>query len=242
MKKIITFVVCMSLLFIAEQALAGPGGKIASAAFETFWGRVALGGLVIVFLPLIIYSMVTEWLAGRRAMKDLRFMAGHSDAFDWLRIRERAKDCFTRVHAGWEDEDLSDAAEWMTDWYWQNQQLTALDKWKKAGLVNICEVKKITNIKPLLFVHRNKGAEHEDSMIAISIEAKMTDYLENRATGEVVEGSKNLKEVERVWTFTLQNGEWVVSDIEEGNMSTAIAKLAKDLPPIESTVAAKSRA
>jgi len=77
------------------------------------------------------------------------------------------------VHSGWEKEDLSDVSGWMTDWYWQNQQLAHLEKWKRDGLVNICDVKKITNIKPLLFVHRNHGQEHEDSMVVISIEAKM---------------------------------------------------------------------
>lgn len=241
MKKMIYFVVVASLVFCAEQALAGPGGKIASAAFETFWGRVALGALVIVFLPMILYVMATEKLAERRTMKDLRFMAGHSSTFDWLKIRERAKDCFLRVHSGWEGEDLSKVSEWMTDWYWQNQQMTHLDRWKREGLVNICEVKKITHVKPLLFVHRNQGAAHEDSMIAISIEAEMKDYLENRASGEVVEGSKKLKEVETIWTFTLQDGRWRVSDIEAGSNSLAFAKLAKELPPIESTVVGYKR-
>ena len=130
----------------------------------------------------------------------------------------------------------------MTDWYWQNQQLAHLDRWKKEGLVNVCDVKNITKIKPLLFVHRNQGEAHEDSMVVISIQARMNDYLQDRATGKVVEGSKRYKEVETVWSFTLENGAWKVSDIEEDTMSTAYAKMVKELPKIETTVLSDLRA
>lgn len=44
-------------------------------------------------------------------------------------------------------------------------------------------------------VHRNSGEEHEDSTVVISIEANMNDYLQDRKTGKVVEGSKRYKEV-----------------------------------------------
>ena len=229
-------------LAVVEPAMAGPGGKIARAAFESFWGKVALGVLTIIFLPLIAYVLFTEKLAERRARKDLRFMAGYAALFDWLKIQERAKDCFLRVHSGWGKEDLSGVSDWMTDWYWQNQQMVHLDRWREEGLVNICDVKKITSIKPLLFVHRNQGGEHEDSMVVISIAAKMNDYLEERATGKVVEGSKRYKEVETIWSFTLENGAWKVSDIEEDTMSTAYAKMARELPLIETTVLGDLRA
>lgn len=227
---------------LSEPALAGPGGKIAQAAFETFWGKMILGVLIIIFLPLICYTIIKEKIAERRTRKDLRFMAGHSKLFEWLKIQERAKDCFYRVHSGWEKEDLSGISNWMTDWYWQNQQQVHLEKWKKQGLVNICEVKKIVNIKPLLFVHRNDSVEHEDSMMVISIEANMQDYLKDRNTGKVVEGSKKFKDVETIWSFTLENGQWKVSDIEEGEMSLAYAQEVKNLPKIETTVVGDLRA
>lgn len=241
-KKFFVWVVALlllSLLFI-EPAFAGPGGKIAKAAFETFWGRIILGGLIIFFLPLITYVVLREKLSERRARKDLAFMAVHSSKFDWLKLQERAKDCFYRVHSGWEKEDLSGVTNWMTDWYWQNQQMVHLNRWKENGLKNVCEVKKLTGIKPLLFVHRNEGGEHENSMVVISMEANMKDYLEEIKSGKVVEGSKSYKEVETIWSFTMENGEWKVSDIEEDSMSLAYAKLVKNLPPIESTLLAKS--
>lgn len=48
------------------------------AAFETFWGRVVLGFLTILFLPLITYAILQEKLSERRARQDRRFMAGYS--------------------------------------------------------------------------------------------------------------------------------------------------------------------
>lgn len=232
-------------LFIAlvsiEPVMAGPGGKIATAMFDTLWGKILLVLLTLIFLPLIIYSVIKENLAARRTRQDLRFMAGYSPLFEWLKIQERAKDCFFRVHSGWENENLSGVSEWMTDWYWQNQQMVHLDRWKAEGLVNICVVKKITNIKPLLFVHRNQGEEHEDSMVVISITARMKDYLQNRETGKVVEGSKRWKEVETIWSFTLEEGAWKVSDIEEDSMSLVYANTVKELPQIESTIVSDLR-
>lgn len=240
---IVIIVICsLLLLVLVEPAIAGPGGKIARAAFESFWGRIALAVLMVLFAPLIAYIMLREKLAERRARRDLRFMAGYSPLFDWLQLQQRAKDCFFRVHSGWEDEDLSGVSHWMTDWYWQNQQLVHLEHWKNAGLKNICNVKKITAIKPLLFVHRNQGTEHEHSMAVLSITANMQDYLAKRVTGEVMEGSKKYKAVETIWSFTLQGGVWKVSDIEEGSMSLEYAKLTRELPPIESTVISELRA
>lgn len=238
---LMTVIVIVIMLMLVEPALAGPGGKIASAAFETFWGRVLLGILTLFFLPLIIYTLIREKLSERRAMKDMRFMAAYDPKFEWLKIQERAKECFYRVHSGWEKEDLSGVSNWMTDWYWQNQQLAHLEKWKKEGVINVCDVKKISHIKPLLFVHRNSGQEHEDSMVVISIEARMKDYLQDRGTGKIIEGSNKYKEVETIWSFTMDEGEWKVSDIEEGSMSLTYAKLAKDLPEIETTVISELR-
>jgi len=241
-RKLLVIGLLVGVLIAIEPAIAGPGGKIVSAVFDTFWGRILLVLLAIIFLPLIIYMLVWEKISERRARKDLRYMAGYDAVFDWLKIQQRAKDCFFRVHSGWESEDLSSVSGWMTDWYWQNQQLVHLDRWKKEGLVNICHVKKMTNIKPVLFVHRNQGSEHEDSMMVISIAAKMKDYLQERESGKVVEGSKRFKEVETIWSFTLQNGFWKVSDIEEAGMSIEYARMVKELPDIESTVVSELRA
>jgi hypothetical protein len=235
-RMIVGFACLLLMLTWVEPALAGPGGKIASALFATFWGKVLLLGLTIVLSPLIIYVAVQEMNASRRTTRDLQFMAKYSPQFELLELQQRAKDCFTRVHSAWSDEVLSGVKEWMTGWYWQNQQMVHLEKWKREGLKNVCNVKKISGIKPLLFVHRNNGAEHEGSMVVIAISANLQDYLATRDGDKVVEGSKNYQEVRTIWTFTLENGAWKVSNIEEDGMTLTYTRMVKDLPSIESTL------
>ena len=125
---IITMLFFTMALIAIEPAMAGPGGKIASAAFESFWGKLILALLFFILFPVIAYVYLREWFSERRARKDLRFMAGYDARFDWLKIQERVKDCFYRVHSGWGQEDLSEVSDWMTDWYWQNRQLAHLDE------------------------------------------------------------------------------------------------------------------
>jgi len=225
----------IAVLMTAEPALAGPGGRIARSLFDSFWGKLALGALTILLAPVIVYVILKEKRAERRTRRDLQTLALRNPAFDWFKIRERATDCFIRVHSAWREEDMAEAAEWMTDWYWQNQQLAHLNRWKKDGLVNHCDVKKITSMKPLFFLHRNDGADNEGSLLVLSIEAKMMDYLAEREGGKVVEGNKKYKEVETVWTFTLLNGQWRVSNIEDGDISLQYALEALALPPLEET-------
>ncbi len=234
--------VVVTLLITVEPALAGPGGKIARAAFETFWGRIILFALVIIFLPLIIIGLIKEGRASRRARRDLAYVGRLSAAFDWLTLRQRIFDCFHRIHAAWSKEDVREASEYMTGWYWQNQQLVYLDQWQEQGLVNHCTVKKISRLKPLLFSHRNEGTLHEGSMLVVSISAHMQDYLARRDTGAVVEGSKKFKDVETLWTFMLTDGRWKVSNIEESSMLDEYLRMVADLPPVEDTVRAEAPA
>lgn len=235
------FVIVMSALVFTEFAIAGPGGFIAKALFETFWGKIVLVLLTIIFLPLIIYILAKEKIAEKRARKDLRYMSKYDSNFEWLRIKERASDCFYRIHSAWSKKDVSEAAEYMSDWYWKNQQLVFLDRWEREGLVNHCQVNKITEIKPVLFVHRNDGKPHEGSTLVISIRAFMKDYLAKKYTGEVVEGSKMLKNVVTIWSFTMTGDKWRVSNIEEDTFSVEYAKLVSELPRIEDTIINKSK-
>jgi CBS domain containing-hemolysin-like protein len=133
--QILTIVSAVLLIVssLIAPAFAGPGGKIASAIFQTFWGKVLLFILAILFFPLILYTLVREYLAERHTLKDLRQLAKVNKLFDWLTLRDRITDCFYRIHTAWRKEDMTEASDWMTDWYWKNQQLVYLDQWAKEG-------------------------------------------------------------------------------------------------------------
>ena len=222
------------ILFYPAFAFAGPGGKIAKVIATTFWGKVILIGLTMFFLPLIIYTLLKEHRAKKRVLNDLKVVARVSPDFDWIKLRKRIQDCFYRVHAAWEKSDVSEAGEWMTDWYWQNQQMVFLNRWERDGLVNICEVETIASIKPIMFSFRgDEEKPGEGSELAVLIVARMKDYLERKSDGELIDGDRKKKEVERVWSFTYESGKWVVSNIDEGSNSFEYIEMMKTVPKIE---------
>lgn len=222
------------MLFYPTIVFAGPGGKIARVVAETLWGKILLGVLTIFFLPLIIYILTKESFAKKRVLKDLKTVAIICPDFDWIKVRKRIQDCFHRVHAAWKKSNVSEAAEWMTDWYWQNQQVVFLDRWERQGLVNICEIDSINYIKPILFSFRSDEKKPgEGSELAVLIEARMIDYLERKSDNKVMEGSRKKKDVERIWSFTYTNGKWVVSNIDEGANSLEYIEMMKTVPKIE---------
>lgn len=250
MKKItfILLLIASVTLLTFALALAGPGGKIATkfatVFFKTFWGRVALVLLVLFFLPIIFYDSLSKRLSGWRTRKDLRFMASYDSRFEWLNIKERVSDCFTRTHSAWQEENLEALKGWMVDWYIQNQQLVYLDKWKNSGLKNICKIKKVTEVSPILFIHHNDGEEHNGSKIVIAITAYMQDYLarfENNEEVEIVEGVKDYFHIETIWSFTMIDGLWMVSNIEEASLCDNYTTLFNKLPKIQDTIVTKEK-
>jgi hypothetical protein len=232
--------ICLIFLMVAfifiQPAYAGPGGQIAKLLAKTFWGKMVLGLLTFILLPVGIYLYIKQRAAERRAFKDLRYMAQHDPNFEWLRAKERILDCFYRIHSAWKEEDVSKACEYMTDWYWQNHQLVYLDRWHREGLRNVCAVKKIRVIQPLLFIHRNEDAAHEGSLLVVSITANMMNCLVKRETDEVVEGGRKFKDQAAIWTFVLVRGQWRVANIEAAECEFDYIFQAKNVPRIEETV------
>jgi hypothetical protein len=223
--------VLVVILLCPASALAAPGGKIVTGLFKTPLGKVLLAILAVVLSPLIAYVMIKEHIAQKRTLKLLRQIAPTNPVFDWMTLRDRITDCYHRVHAAWRAEDMSEASEWMTSWYWQNQQLAYLNQWERDGLVNHCRVKGISKIRPLFLSYRSaEDGAADGSRLVVSISAKMEDYLAQRATGKIVEGKKGYADTEHVWTFVLQKGKWLVANIEEGSMSLSYARLPVEVP------------
>jgi hypothetical protein len=232
--------ICIIFLMIAfifiQPAYGGPGGQIAKIIANTFWGKMVLSLLSLILLPLGIYMYIKQKLAERRAYKDLKFMAQYDPNFEWRWAKQRILDCFYRVHSAWKEEDVSQAFEYLTDWYWQNQQLVHLDRWHREGLRNVCEIKGVRAVRPLLFIHRNDDVAHEGSVLVVSITANMKDYLVQRETEEVVEGDPKFKDHETIWSFTLAEGQWRVSNIEAVGCEFGYIFQVKNMPRIEKTV------
>ena len=225
-------VIVLALLLCPDVAYAAPGGKIVSGLFKSPVGRIILAVLVVLLSPWIAYVMIKERLAEKRTLKLLKQLAAIHPQFDWMPLRDRITDCYYRVHAAWRGEEMSQASEWMTSWYWQNQQMAFLNQWERDGLVNHCRVKSVSKIRPLYLQYRQNEGSGEGSRLVVSLTANMEDYLAERSTGKVVEGKKGYADTEHVWTFVLQQGKWLVANIEEGSMSLSYARLVSEAPPM----------
>jgi hypothetical protein len=233
MRWLPVLLIVAAFVLLPTSALAAPGGKIASALFKTTAGKIIGCVLIVIFAPLILYIVIKEKIAEKRSLKALKRLAELDKNFDWMRLRDRVTDCYLRVNAAWSKEDMSEASEWMTSWYWQNQQLAFLNQWERDGLVNHTRIKQIKGIKPLFVKYEQaEDGSSDGSRVVISINANMEDYLADRETGKVVEGAKGYADEEFVWTFVMQQGKWVVSNIEEGSMSLSYAKLMPEVPEV----------
>jgi len=230
LSRICTLAVSLAVCCVCTPAHAGPGGEIASAAFRTPVGRVVMAALVILLSPYLIYVAIKEAKAVKLTLRDLQSLAAKHPEFDWLTLKERVSEAFHRVHAAWRKEDMSEASQWMTDWYWQNQQMVFLEQWERDGLVNHCRVRSIKKIRPLFVRYRTVDGVLDGSRLVVSITADMEDYLAERLGGKVVQGKPGYVSVERVWTFLLDKGRWRVSNIESGAVSLAYAKLLNEVP------------
>ena len=221
-KVFLTFIVILMVVLVPDAVYAAAGGSIAKAITKSFWGKLIMGVVFLIFLPLIIWVYIKEYRAVKRTSKDLVMLASKSKVFDWLSIKMRVSEVFNRVQTAWDKNNIEEASEWMDDWYWQNQKYVHLSKWEEKGMKNIVNVKKINNIKPL-YVNHSGEADAEGSRIVVSIDANMQDYLVRLSDNMVVEGDKEFKDVESVWTFVLSRGKWVVQNIEESSMSLTYA-------------------
>ncbi|WP_337044203.1 Tim44 domain-containing protein [Emticicia sp. 17c] len=203
------------LLFLSSaSAFAGPGGLIAKAAIKNPFVLILLSLITLILSPIIVYRYLRKRVKINKTKKDLELIASYNKNFDLFFLNQRVRDVFGRVHSAWKKEDMSEASEWMSDWYWQNQQIVYIQQWQAEGLVNKCTVERIMKIDPL-YVYLSDENNNNNSRIVFSIVAYMEDYLMNKKTGKIVQGDKGFDEVETYWTLVLANNKWVLSLIEE---------------------------
>jgi len=232
---ILAIVSVLLVITMMEPALARPGGRVSSGNGGGWAGLLPflISIVYLVFtLPYAFYVISQRNAAESRTLKDLRQLVQRHDLFDWRRLENRIESCFQEVHLAWQQGNLDDVSECMTNKYRQEQQSDYLDKWAKQGLINHCEVEVVSSIQPLFLAHPEQEMEHEGSKLVVAITAKMEDYLEDRYTSKIVKGEKGFKDVDTIWTFVIQNGKWVLANIEDSSSSLLLdyARAHNELP------------
>ena len=157
----------------------------------------------ILLLPLILYVQYKEAAGFRKTKYDLAVLAEKYNWFEWTTLRTRVKQAVKEIANVWATGDLSSVSSFMTSDYFASQQ-ELLRRWLDEGKQIVYRVEKIQRIEPL----------------AVSV-----DYMRDRHTLEVIKGEVGTTTgFESVWVFVDQNGEWLLSGIEEGSTSFAWAK------------------
>jgi hypothetical protein len=160
--------------------------------------------------------------------KDLEALATVYPQYRWLDVKDKTTEIFTWVWSAWSQEKMSLASEHVTHWYWQNQQLL-LDQWQRDGLENVCRLDCITNIVPLYVEHFDEE-NGNGSRLVLEINAKVTDYLKERATGKVIKGDAKTGDLETIWTLIWQDQKWKLNLIEDSSMELSYLGLPSKLP------------
>lgn len=136
------------VLVTTSAALAGPGGQFAKAIAKTWPGKIALGVLFLILLPLGLYVMTREALEVRKTRRDLAELAKTRDYFDWASIEARIEEAAAVIGEAWSSGDLEEVADYMTRDYHESQQ-ALLDRWRLEGKQNVYTFHDINKIKPL---------------------------------------------------------------------------------------------
>lgn len=231
-RKIYTMLLSIFLMsmFITTTVYASPGGIIAKEVARSPLGKLFFAIITILLLPYLIYSAIKKRISISRTQKILYQLSRLNNNFSWSILNERSHAIITHVYSAWKKTDIEVAKEWMTSWYWQNQKITVLENWEEDGLQNICKLHKIRSVKPLHIEYREKEkGDGEGSRIALNVTVVLTDYLINKDTEKVVEGDKQKKELENVWTIILTDGQWKLSLIEDSSEALSYAKLKSDV-------------
>jgi len=228
-KEWLFFITVIIILFTIDPVYAGPGGTVAKAFFKTWWGKLILGLLTIIFLPLIIYIRLIEYRKARKIKKILTQLSLKHKNFHWLQLQKEFKNIIQRVYNAWSNENMSEVKEYVNHWYWQNQQSVFLDQWKKENLKNVSHLREIEKIRPL-YLELTEEPNLEGSRIAIAIDVVAEDYLKDRDTNKVIQGKAGYETLEYVWFLEYTEGKWLLDAIEEGGLSLEIAKMPNVIP------------
>jgi hypothetical protein len=228
-KQIILIVLVVGLLLWVDPMYAGPGGYIAKGLFKSWWGKLLLAALTIIFLPLILYVRIVEYRKARKIKKVLNQLAVKNKALSWMQLEKEFSNIIRRVYNAWTNEDMAEVKSYVNHWYWQNQQLVYLEQWKRENLKNVSRLRTLNKMRPV-YMELSQVENWEGSRIAVAVDLEVEDYLMERDTKQIIQGKVGYQDVEYVWFFEYTGGQWLLDDIQEGSLSFQFAKM-KDVVP-----------
>lgn len=212
-----------------RSLLADTGLENVTDFLETPLGKLVVFLFCCVFIPVFSYLLVKRFVAAKRVFKILDSLARHNKFFVWRNIRENITATFLTVHKAWSAQDLTPVNDMLTAKFLADPAHKFDNDWAEKGFANFCKVEFITMIKPLYFSLYTRDNCNGTRLVAM-IGAVVRDYLYEVESGAIVEGDPNFKSIDNIWTFVLQDGKWLVENIEESLFELEYANLMKKAP------------
>ena len=183
-------------------------------------GLAALGYYVIVYLlyaASIIVSLLVAIIVRRRkknARKETRRMMAEYDDFDgfWSYdyVQNRINEVYFAVQNAWTDGDMKKVEDMLTEGL-LNKYQKHLDAMKRDGERNVMENVRLIKAEP---VYAKDFTHNEHDYLWARIDGVMSDYVINKDSGNILEGTKEALPFTEYWKFTRRrDGNWVLAEI-----------------------------
>lgn len=240
-KFILIFIIIITLIVVfSDSLLAAPGGKILSSKGSKmflervfyyltknplFWFLAVL--MIILLLPFIIYNYIIELYSITKSKKQLSKVSKLNQEFNWLKIKANLRKIFISVHEAWNNQDLEQTNNYISNWYKETQQTLYLDSWKKNEKQNITNIKNISKIVPIYFYQSNFH-KFEGSYLVVKFRVNIEDYLIDVATNMIIDGEKGYKYMDVYWTFIFTQNGWKLDHIEDLDSSKDYLSIKKN--------------
>lgn len=187
--------------------------------FEKFLGAATIW-LVVMLIIDIARASNSESRdiknAKKKTLKNLKFMEKYSNEFDWMLTLQKIKNIYVGIIKARASGDFYEISEWMTKLFWKSNQALSYN-W-----LNNIKIKGLPEVTPIFFKHTNYKLKHEGSMLVTIIGIK------------VFSNNKNYI-MKQIWSFSLEDGTWKVSSVEDFAQLKDYLQASKKLADIKST-------
>jgi hypothetical protein len=222
--KMIVRAAALALYFNAAMAC----DVLARTSSPNSPGTPMPNGLIPIFIAMYLLPLVltiSAWRVRSRlkkqaalASKLTTLLSKHDEAWRPDIVRKRVDKIFPAVQAALTAEDLSIAADFLSDaGCLQIERMVAVRR--ELKLRKVIKDPQLNSVRAV-FVIDKPG--HQNDQLKVEIEGAFFDERVARKTGEVAGGGLGLQKIAELWTLSRnQEGEWVLDAVEVGSAMNA---------------------
>jgi predicted lipid-binding transport protein (Tim44 family) len=154
----------------------------------------------------------------RKTLKLLQFLAGQDPGLSPEKLSEKARTTFLKLQECWEARDYGPMEPLMTKAL-HARHLAQLNSMRKNKEINRIEDLKVEAVD-LVHIHYSENPAERFFTALITASAK--DYYVDERTGAFLRGDRTPARFQEFWSFSFQEGGWLLSEIEQAGESDVL--------------------